>query len=106
MLPFSRRRSRTLLMSNCAYFASRTPRATFSKSQNTAMLLMSVGMVMGLWYVSAQTLTGNLDTLRHDPKTPDGVGTHPAHGLQHTPDGRRRQGGSRHPRHRKPHPCR
>src|SRR5580765_5414750 len=28
-------------MSNCAYFASRTPSATFSKSQNTARLRVS-----------------------------------------------------------------
>jgi hypothetical protein len=28
-------------MSNCAYFASRTPSATFSKSQNSAMLVIS-----------------------------------------------------------------
>src|SRR5216683_5043434 len=46
MLPFRSRRSRTLLMSNCAYFASRTPSATFSKSQNTAMLLVSAEGVM------------------------------------------------------------
>src|SRR5713101_5107530 len=33
-------------MSNCAYFASRTPSATFSKSQKTAMLFVSVVGVM------------------------------------------------------------
>src|SRR5690349_3333584 len=36
--PLRSSRSSTLPMSNCAYFASRTPRATFSKSQNTARL--------------------------------------------------------------------
>src|SRR3954454_11972068 len=41
MEPLARRRSRTLPMSNCEYFASRTPRATFSKSQKTARLRAS-----------------------------------------------------------------
>src|SRR5690242_17247495 len=43
MLPFNRRRSSTGLMSNFSYFASRTPSATFSKSQNTAILTFSWG---------------------------------------------------------------
>src|SRR3954468_23617496 len=38
MEPFSSSRSSTFSISNWAYFASRTPRATFSKSQNTARL--------------------------------------------------------------------
>src|SRR4051794_26761642 len=42
MLPFTSRRSSTLPMSNLSYFASRTPSATFSKSQNNAMLCVSV----------------------------------------------------------------
>src|ERR1700686_4889009 len=46
MLPLRSRRSRNLPMSNCAYFASRTPSATFSKSQKTAMFLVSVGVVI------------------------------------------------------------
>ena len=46
MLPFTSRRSSTLLMSNLSYLASRTPRATFSKSQNTAMLRVSFGTAM------------------------------------------------------------
>src|SRR5438128_3409134 len=46
MLPLRSRRSSTLRMSNCAYFASRTPSATFSKSQNTAMFLVSAGAVI------------------------------------------------------------
>src|SRR5260221_9562017 len=41
MLPLSSRRSSTLSMSNFAYLASLTPSATFSKSQNSAMLMMS-----------------------------------------------------------------
>src|SRR5512135_3144319 len=41
MLPLSSKRSSTRLMSNCAYLASRTPRAMFSKSQNKAMLRVS-----------------------------------------------------------------
>src|SRR5262249_47712073 len=45
MLPLSSRRSRTRAISNFAYFASRTPSAMFSKSQNRAMLLM--GCVIG-----------------------------------------------------------
>ncbi len=32
-------------MSNAEYLASRTPRATFSKSQNTAMIRVSVLML-------------------------------------------------------------
>src|SRR3981081_192714 len=47
MLPLRRRRSRHLPMWNCAYFASRTPRPTFSKSQKTAMLFVSVDRVIG-----------------------------------------------------------
>src|SRR5258708_37019043 len=38
MEPLSNSRSSTFSMSNWAYFASRTPSATFSKSQNTARL--------------------------------------------------------------------
>src|SRR5450755_3287842 len=41
MLPLSSRRSSTLLMSNCAYLASRTPSATFSKSQKSARFRVS-----------------------------------------------------------------
>src|SRR3954463_9792723 len=41
MEPLASSRSSTFSMSNCAYFASRTPRATFSKSQNTARLRAS-----------------------------------------------------------------
>src|SRR6266850_7758064 len=41
MEPFASRRSRTFSMSNWAYFASRTPSAMFSKSQNTARLRAS-----------------------------------------------------------------
>src|SRR5262245_123581 len=41
MEPLASRRSSTFAMSNCAYFASRTPSATFSKSQNTARLRAS-----------------------------------------------------------------
>src|SRR5688500_9153391 len=36
-------------MSNCAYFASRTPSAMFSKSQKTARLRASEGFGMGPW---------------------------------------------------------
>src|SRR5918996_185403 len=36
ILPFSRSRSRTSLISNCLYCASFTPRAMFSKSMNNA----------------------------------------------------------------------
>src|SRR5581483_8466319 len=43
MLPFSNSRSSTGLISNFSNFASRTPRATFSKSQNSAMLTLSWG---------------------------------------------------------------
>src|SRR5437899_163286 len=38
ILPFSSRRSRTSLSSNCLYCASLTPRAMFSKSMNMASL--------------------------------------------------------------------
>src|SRR5574337_359159 len=48
MLPLSSRRSSTGLMSNFSYFASRTPRATFSKSQNTAMLTLSWDEAIGV----------------------------------------------------------
>ena len=41
MLPLSSRRSRTFSMSNRANRASRTPSATFSKSQKTAMLVIA-----------------------------------------------------------------
>src|SRR6188508_2033984 len=41
MEPLASRRSSTFSMSNWAYFASRTPSATFSKSQNTARLRAS-----------------------------------------------------------------
>jgi hypothetical protein len=41
-------------MSNFENFASRTPSATFSKSQNTAMLLM-VGFAMASSYTRAAT---------------------------------------------------
>src|SRR3982751_2771722 len=41
MEPFKSSRSSTFSMSNCAYFASRTPSATFSKSQKTARLRAS-----------------------------------------------------------------
>src|SRR6476660_1510969 len=41
MEPLARRRSRTFSMSNLSYFASRTPSATFSKSQKTARLRAS-----------------------------------------------------------------
>src|SRR5260370_1347153 len=46
--PLRSSRSRTLSMSNCAYFASRTPSAMFSKSQNTARLRAS-GLAGTLW---------------------------------------------------------
>src|SRR5690349_1625665 len=46
MLPLSSRRSSTLAMSKRSYFASRTPRATFSKSQKTAMLIVASGSAM------------------------------------------------------------
>src|SRR6185437_422648 len=48
MLPLSSSRSSTFPMSNFSYFASRTPRATFSKSQKTAMLLVSGVAAIGL----------------------------------------------------------
>src|ERR1700739_4279366 len=41
MLPFSSSRSSTFFMSNWAYLASRTPSARFSKSQNSAIFLIS-----------------------------------------------------------------
>src|SRR3954471_12418624 len=41
MLPFASSRSSTFSMSNAEYFASRTPSARFSKSQNTARLRAS-----------------------------------------------------------------
>src|SRR4029453_9622685 len=54
MLPFSSSRSSTFFMSNWAYLASRTPSARFSKSQNSAILLISgcpaiVFLPCGLW---------------------------------------------------------
>src|SRR5256886_4621324 len=42
-------------MSNCAYFASRTPSATFSKSQNTARLRAS-GLAGTFWYLGLFSL--------------------------------------------------
>src|SRR5258708_40328281 len=48
MLPLSSRRSSTSLMSNLSYFASRTPSATFSKSQNSAMLTVSLDDAMNI----------------------------------------------------------
>ncbi len=54
MLPLSSSFSSTLPMSNLEYLASRTPRATFSKSQNTAMLLM-VGFAMRSSYTRVAT---------------------------------------------------
>src|SRR5262245_60378878 len=54
MLPFTSRRSRTFFMSKRSYFASRTPRARFSKSQNTAMLRVSV--VLGIEFPGAKAL--------------------------------------------------
>src|ERR1043166_970414 len=47
MLPFSSRCSSTLLISNCAYLASRTPSAIFSKSQYSAMLRLPAWVVAG-----------------------------------------------------------
>src|SRR3546814_18121124 len=41
ILPLSSRRSSTGVISNRSYLASRTPRATFSKSQQIAMLMLS-----------------------------------------------------------------
>src|SRR3954468_4077244 len=41
MEPLASSRSSTFSMSNFSYFASRTPSATFSKSQNTARLRAS-----------------------------------------------------------------
>ena len=42
ILPFSSRRSRTSLISNCLYWASLTPRAMFSKSMNMASFRSSL----------------------------------------------------------------
>src|ERR1700716_2396984 len=42
-------------MSNCEYFASRTPSATFSKSQNTARLRAS-GLAGTLWNLRLSSL--------------------------------------------------
>src|SRR5690349_17451133 len=55
MEPFRSRRSSTFSMSNCAYFASRTPSATFSKSQKTARLRASwlLGMGRGFRHLRA-----------------------------------------------------
>src|SRR6476661_6613265 len=47
MEPFRSSRSSTFSMSNWAYFASRTPSATFSKSQKTARLRASGLLGMG-----------------------------------------------------------
>src|SRR5512140_2456613 len=57
MLPLSSSRSSTFLMSNCAYFASRTPSATFSKSQNRAMLVISGWAAMCRSFVSQKLLS-------------------------------------------------
>src|SRR5262249_32387707 len=55
MLPFSSSRSSTFCMSNWAYLASRTPSARFSKSQNSAIFVISGGpaMVVPLEFVVA-----------------------------------------------------
>src|SRR5215475_13660456 len=42
ILPFSTRRSRTSLISNCLYWASLTPRTMFSKSMNIASFRSSL----------------------------------------------------------------
>src|SRR5512145_2604522 len=54
MLPLASRRSSTGLMSNFSYWASRTPRATFSKSQKRAMLAVSLGAAMGFSQLSGK----------------------------------------------------
>src|SRR5258708_1973897 len=46
MLPFNSSRSSTWPILNLAYFASRTPSATFSKSQNTARLRSSMSIAI------------------------------------------------------------
>src|SRR5574343_309787 len=46
MLPLASKRSSTGRMSNFSYWASRTPRAMFSKSQKSAMLALSLGAAM------------------------------------------------------------
>src|SRR5438876_9197249 len=46
MLPLSSSRSSTFCMSNWAYLASRTPSAMFSKSQNSAIFVISGGPAM------------------------------------------------------------
>src|SRR3954467_366279 len=55
MEPFASSRSSTFSMSNFSYFASRTPSATFSKSQNTARLrasgLAGTVLYLGLLFV-------------------------------------------------------
>src|SRR5690348_13475207 len=56
MLPFTSSRSSTLPMSNLSYFASRTPSATFSKSQNKAMLCVSVEAAIARAAASAARL--------------------------------------------------
>src|SRR5215470_5240625 len=54
MLPFSSRRSSTFFMSNWAYLASRTPSARFSKSQNSAIFLISGCPAMRVHPVSVE----------------------------------------------------
>src|SRR5579864_5961131 len=68
MLPFSSRRSSTSLMSNLSYFASRTPSATFSKSQNSAMLTFSLDDAM---CISIEAVV-ELDDSRHDSDSSEG----------------------------------
>src|SRR6185436_8026771 len=60
MLPLRSSFSRTLPMSNLSYFASRTPSATFSKSQKTARLRVSAGEGITGQYTNA--LTRELDS--------------------------------------------
>ena len=66
-------RSSTLSMSNFAYFASRTPSATFSKSQNTAMLLI-VGFAMAQSYtrVATSAAASKHQRARHPVASPAG----------------------------------
>src|SRR5512135_1286359 len=59
MLPFRSSRSSTLPMSNFSYFASRTPSATFSKSQKTAMLRVSGVAAIGASSASKVTTPGS-----------------------------------------------
>src|SRR6266480_4312835 len=60
-------------MSNCAYFASRTPSATFSKSQNTARLRAS-GLAGTLWNLGLSSLVDpGLKPLEVEVDHDDGV---------------------------------